>query len=252
MSATYTIKPLYYGRFPAYEKSVCLMMNGAGQKIDNPSIGFLIQGNGKNILVDTGPGSQSKMQPLHPLIVIDFPEDNVVKALDKVGLKPEDIDAVIWTHLHWDHCWNAELFRKDINFYVQASELDYAIHPLPMHGNVYESPACGMTPPWVQVLDRIKCVDGDVEFMDGIQLLLTPGHTPGGQSVLVNTTKGPYCIAGDTVMLYENWDRHIYSTAHVNLLDFEASMQKLAKLNAFILPGHDYKVFDHEVYPVEE
>ncbi len=255
---TYTIKPLYYGRFPTYEKSICIMMTGFGVKTDNPSIGYLIQGNGKNYLVDTGPGVQDIMTAKHPLINCDFPvETNVVKVLEKEGLKPEDIDAVIWTHLHWDHCYNSEYF-PGVPFYVQEAEVTYALSPLQMHGNVYEAPCEGMTPDWLKAVDRLKIVRGDYHLDDGIELILTPGHTPGGQCIIVNTTDGEYLVAGDTIMQYENWNgngklKHIYSTAHVNLWDFEASYQRIEKLNpAYILPGHDYKVFEHKVYPYEK
>lgn len=251
---TYTITPLFYGRFPSYEKSVLQMMTDYGVKVDSPSIGYLIQGGGKKFLVDTGPGEQEPLSKLHPGLEIDFPvEDNVVNALAKKGLTPDDIDAVIWTHLHWDHCYNAEKF-PNTPFYVQEAEVIYALNPLDIHVNVYESPKGGMVPAWLQAANRLKIVKGDMELADGIQLLFTPGHTPGGQSILVNTTDGPYLVAGDTVMQYENWtgkpgQRHLYSTAHVNLLDFEDSLKRLDALNALILPGHDYKVFEHESYP---
>lgn len=257
MSAVYTIVPLYYGRFPSYEKSVLQMMTGYGKKVDSPSMGYLIQGNGKLFLVDTGPGKQEDLQKLHPGLEIDFPQEaHVVNALAKVGVKPQDLDAVIWTHLHWDHCYNGECFPGK-PFYVQQAEVTYAMNPLPMHGNVYEAPTAGMTPAWLRVADQLKIIDGDYELADGITLLLTPGHTPGGQCVLVNTTDGPYLIAGDTVMQYENWEGngvlpHLYSTAHVDLRDFEASLQRIEKLQAYILPGHDYKVYEHKIFPDPE
>jgi N-acyl homoserine lactone hydrolase len=255
-SATYTITPMYYGRFPSYEKSILQFFMGYGVKVDSPSLGFLIRGNGKNIVVDTGPGRQEDMERLHPGLPIDFPEDvNVVTALAKEGLKPEDIDYLIFTHLHWDHCYNGEKFPGK-PFYVQRAEVNYAMDPLEIHANVYESPKAGMTPPWIKIVNQLKIVDGDVEIDDGIKLLLTPGHSPGGQCVLVNTTDGPYLLAGDTVMQYENWEgkglqKHLFSAAHVNLLDFDASLKRIEALNAFILPFHDYKVLENKVYPAK-
>ena len=55
-------------------------------------------------------------------------------------------------------------------------------------------------------------------------------------------------------MQYENWEGnaalpHLYSTAHVDLYDFEASLQRIEKLGAYILPGHDYKVYEHKIFP---
>lgn len=254
---TYTITPLYYGHFPVYEKSVLQFMNDNGVKVDSPSVGFLIRGNGKNIVVDTGPGPQKDMERLHPGMVLDFPEElNVVNALKAEGLTPEDIDYLIFTHLHWDHCYNGEKFPgKPI--YVQKSEIYYALDPLDVHVYFYESIKGGMTPPWAKVLSQLKIVDGDVEIDEGIKLILTPGHSPGCQCVLVNTTDGAYLLAGDTVMQYENWEgkgfqKYLFSTAHVNLMDFDASLKKLKAMNpSFILPSHDFKVLEHKTYPVK-
>ncbi|MDR1874095.1 MAG: N-acyl homoserine lactonase family protein [Synergistaceae bacterium] len=255
-SATYTITPMYYGRFPSYEKSTLQMMTGQGVKVDSPSIGFLLKGNNRNIVVDTGPGPQEEMGRLHPTLEIDFPKEaNVVAALAAEGLQPQDIDYLIFTHLHWDHCWNGEKFPGK-TFYVQKSEVIYALDPLELHANVYEAPKAGMTPAWLRVVQQLKMIDGDVDIDDGLRLLLTPGHTPGGQCVLVNTTDGPCLLAGDTVMQYENWEgngtqKHLFSAAHVNLLDFDASLKKIEALNAFILPSHDYKVLENKTYPVK-
>jgi len=248
-TAVYTITPLYYGRFPYYEKSVLQFMTEYGVKVDSPSLGFLIRGNGKNIVVDTGPGPQEEMERLHPGLAVDFPKDvNVVTALEDEGLTPDDIDYLIFTHLHWDHCYNGEKFPGK-TFYVQKAEVMYALDPLDVHANVYESTKIGMIPPWFKILHQMKIDEGDVEIDEGIKLIFTPGHSPGGQSVLVNTTDGPYLIAGDTVMQYENWEKHLYSAAHVNLLDFEASLKKIKLLNAYILPSHDYKVLENKIYP---
>jgi len=253
-TATYTITPMYYGRFPTYEKSTLQFMHDQGVKVDSPSVGFLLRGMGKNIVVDTGPGPLEEMRQLHPTADLDFPADtNVVTALAAQNLRPEDVDYLIFTHLHWDHCHNGEKFPGK-RFYVQKTELIYAMDPLDIHINVYESPKGGMTPPWAKIISQLKIVDGDVEIEEGIKLIHTPGHSPGSQCIVVNTTDGLYLLAGDTVMQYENWEgrgalRRIFSSAHVNLLDFDASLKKIEALNAYILPSHDYKVLENKIYP---
>ncbi len=253
---TYKIYPLYLGRFPAYEKSVLQMMTGYGVKVDSPAQAYLIQGDGKNILVDTGPGKEEDRAKMHPGLAIEFPEEvNIVNTLAKLGVTPADVDAIVFTHLHWDHCQDTDKF-PGVPMYVQQDEVIYALNPLDMHGNVYESPKAGLIPPWWNSVTQLKIIEGDYELFDGIDLLFTPSHTPGSQCVLVNTEDGPYLLAGDCIMQYENWEgnavlKHIYSTAHVNLMDFDKSLKRIEKLNAFILPGHDYKVFENKVYPAK-
>ncbi|MDR2089053.1 MAG: N-acyl homoserine lactonase family protein [Clostridiales Family XIII bacterium] len=232
-------------------------MSNYGTKVASPSLGYLISGAGKNILVDTGPGPQDLMERLHPGLALDFVKGGVVSALAGVGLTPDRIDSVIFTHLHWDHCHNGEKFPGK-RFFVQRAELIYALLPLDIHANLYEAPKAGLTPPWFRIAAQLEVVEGDTDIDDGIRLVFTPGHSPGSQSVLVNTEAGPYLIAGDTVMQYENWEgkgfqKHLFSLVHVNLTDFDASLRKIETLGAVrLLPGHDFKALEHEVYPLPE
>ena len=53
---------------------------------------------------------------------------------------------------------------------------------------------------------KFELIDGDARLATGIGVMLTPGHTPGSQSVSVRTSEGEYLIAGDTIPLYDNLD----------------------------------------------
>ena len=104
---TYTIKPLYLGEMTRYEKSMHTFTFDYGVKMHSPYLAFLVQGDGKNILVDTGPKNLEVIKRYHSHVEADVPpEVHLLKVLEKHGLKPEDIDFIICTHLHWDHCQN--------------------------------------------------------------------------------------------------------------------------------------------------
>ena len=109
------------------------------------------------------------------------------QGLGKFGLKPEEIDIVILTHLHPDH---VELAWKFTNakFIVQRRELDFAFNPQPAFAAFY-------TRALFEGLD-FEVVDGDKEVVNGVKVLLTPGHTAGGQSVAVETDAGIAVITG--------------------------------------------------------
>jgi len=178
---------------------------------------------------------------------------NIETGLKKIGLNPEDIDILICTHLHWDHCFNNHKF-KNAHILVQREEIRYAIAPLPMHALFYESQMIGMRPPWLNALESIEIVDGDREIVPGIELVKIPGHTPGFQGVKIKTSAGNYFIAGDFCPLFENWEgvpplKHVASPIHVNLEDYYESFEKVEKIADFVLPGHDLKVFEKESYP---
>lgn len=143
---TYTIKPLYLGEMTKYEKSMHTFTFDYGVKMHSPYLSFLVQGNGMNILVDTGPKNYEVIKKYHSHVEADVPpEVHILKQLEKEGLTPDDIDFIICTHLHWDHCQNNDCFPGK-RVYTQKREVLYAINPIELHWYTYESPQCGLTP----------------------------------------------------------------------------------------------------------
>lgn len=252
---TYTIKPLYLGEMTKYETSMHLYTVDYGVKMHSPYLAFLIQGDGKNILVDTGPKNLEVIKKYHSHVEADVsPDVHILKVLEKHGLTADDIDFIICTHLHWDHCQNNDCFPGK-TVYTQKREVLYAINPIEMQWFTYESPQCGLAPVWANAGTILKVLDGDEEIIPGIEVILTPGHTPGSQCVRVNTEDGYYLIGGDTINLYENWTgnakyAHLPAGIHVDLAEYEQTYKKLEKIDfKCVLPGHDMRVLDHEVYP---
>lgn len=122
--------------------------------------------------------------------------------MQKAGVCAEEIDTVILTHLHWDHCYNNHLFPQ-AEFVVQKEEIMSAVVPLPKFAFMYESFSAGMIPPWARQRTKWKIINGDWELCGGIRLCLLPGHTMGLQGVLADTEEGQVLIASDAVPLYE-------------------------------------------------
>lgn len=258
-TTTYEIYPLYLGDLPNHEKSSFTYQLNQGVKINIPFIAFILQGtNGKIILVDTGPCDEEWAKKYH--MPIKIPEGmDIITVLEKMGIKPDDIDYIINTHLHWDHCFNNHLFPNK-KIYVQEKELHYAINPLEIHRNTYESPQIGLIANWLKTANQFEIVDGDIEIDDGIELVLLPGHSDGLQGVLVNTTDGKYLLANDCINIYESWEgkgklRHILGGLHSDLKAYVATYEKIEKLEREqgikIIPGHDFKVLEHKTYPIK-
>ncbi len=123
--------------------------------------------------------------------------------------------------------------------------MEYAKDPLPIHKGAYDMDFSGM---------KFDYVDGDAEIVSGIKVIFTPGHSPGGQAVLVDTEKGLYILAGDTITHFVNmdvpagdsfWPNGIY----IDLREYYWSLDRLKALGGFILPGHDMLVLDKDLYP---
>lgn len=248
--STFTIKPLSVGRL-SMDKSQFLFGRGFGEKIDIAVIVWYLENSKNRILVDTGCPEPAWCMKYHYPAKRSFDEDPV-RALAKVGANPKDIDIVILTHLHWDHCSNNSLF-KNAAFFVQREELKYAICPLPSHALGYESITIGMTPPYINT--KFEILNGDTQIVDGVSVIFAPGHTPGMQGVLVNTIHGNYFIAGDNVPLYQNWkgdglSRRIPVSNFVNLEDYYRTVSRIESMvrEDFVLPGHDPRVLEKESY----
>ena len=144
---------------------------------------WFLEGPGPKVLVDAG----AKAVSFKGMGATETDLISVEDGLGKLGLKPHDIDIVIVTHLHCDHIELGHLYKK-ARFIVQKKELDYARNPHPID-------AVGFIKDTFEGLN-FEVIDGDREIIPGISVLLTPGHTAGGQSVEVNTTAGRAIIAG--------------------------------------------------------
>jgi N-acyl homoserine lactone hydrolase len=217
------------------------------------SIMWYIEGSEKKIIVDTSFRSVQEASRLHaPLKVERSQEQEIKNALAAIDVKPDSIDVVVLTHLHWDHCQNNHLF-PNAKFLIQREELRYAIAPLPYHAALYEAITINMKPIWFDLTD-IEVVHGDRQIADGISLVYTPGHTPGHQSVIVDTLQGKIAIAGCMVPTFENWpdsekDSYLPSSLYVDLEQYWQSLQRIDRMSDLILPGHDPDVFRQRQYP---
>jgi N-acyl homoserine lactone hydrolase len=110
-------------------------------------------------------------------------------------LIPRDVVCVINTHLHFDHCGGNRLF-PGVPIHVQRAELA-AIH----------EPDYTIAE-WVE-FEGANYVehDGAAEILPGVRLVPTPGHSPGHQSVLVDTEDGLVVAAGDVGYTWGQFDR---------------------------------------------
>lgn len=93
-------------------------------------------------------------------------------------------------------------------------------------------------------------ISGDAQIGKGVRVILTPGHTHGLQGVLVDCETRPIFIASDTLPLFKNVESSPFtiSDIYVDIERYRESLKKIAELSAFILPGHDFRVFEKAVY----
>ena len=172
----YTIRPITLCRTQA-EKGVMTYLTYYGEKIWRPYIFWIIEGAGQNILVDTA--IEEKDYRTYRPLFRDLPLEHLSTfeyALSEIALQPEDIDLVIQTHLHFDHCFNTSRCKK-ARVLVQEDELKFAMDPHPLFAPMYsESLLEGL---------NFEPVRGRKEILPGIEGIPVPGHTPGCQAVSI-------------------------------------------------------------------
>ncbi|MBU2643872.1 N-acyl homoserine lactonase family protein [bacterium] len=194
------ISTLYFGEGVTIKDMLTSNLD-VGMELVIPYLGFLVQDGETNLLFDTGINDNffidGKAWAGRPSV---GGETYVVKSLGKKGLKPEDIDIVIYSHLHNDHAGNCHLFPHAQHVF-QKDEWANFIDPLPSQ-LIRRDFDLSVIP----VLKKFDClkVDGDLPFRPGLTFFKTPGHTAGSQSMQVRTALGNYLLIGDTAPFYCN------------------------------------------------
>jgi glyoxylase-like metal-dependent hydrolase (beta-lactamase superfamily II) len=157
------------------------------------------------VLVDTGVGNKEE-EKFHEIYGIDNrgSPTRLEDALRAAGHRPEDVDIVISTHLHFDHAGGNTLREPDgriapafpgARYVVQRREYEFAqqanerIRASYMAPNYEPLAAAGL---W-------DFVDGETEIVPGVSVIPTPGHTPHHQSVLVRSGGQTACFLADLV-----------------------------------------------------
>lgn len=158
-----------------------ILVTGTNLRLRHDFLGIstvaLIEAGGRRILFDAG-GPTTRMSLLH--------------ALETRATAPASVDLVFLSHLHFDHCYNLDLF-PGAEIAVPAAELAYAADP---------NPADPFVPDWI--LDRlarrgVSGFTGAGNLAHGVEILEAPGHTPGLHCLDLATTTGPVLLAGDAI-----------------------------------------------------
>lgn len=226
--------------------------------IDIPMIYSVVvsrQGSGRKVfLVDTGFATGELMTGRK---FADFEPPAVTLA--KIGLSPEDVDAILLTHMHFDHVGNIGAF-PNATIYVQSAEYDGWQHvwrsigdmPSGKQSWIMSSMNADDLPAFERARadGRVKFIDGSCEVAPGLSLhLAAETHTFGSQWIEVTTPKGPYVLAGDCVVTYANLERAWPPGYHQGnawkLVECYERLRSLVGPECIdrIVVGHDMEVF---------
>ena len=201
---------------------------------------WAVVGESRAFIVDTGFDTSMAQQRGRTI-------SNTVEAgLKQIGIRPESVDDVILTHMHYDHAGNRALFPK-ARYHVQDKEMAYCTgrcmchhalsHPFEpddvkaMVGRVFEG--------------RVEFHDGDSQLTPGLSVHWVGGHSNGLQVVRVHTERGWVVLASDASHFYANIRENrpypiVYNVG--DMLEGFKTVMHLADSPDHVVPGHDPEV----------
>ncbi len=200
---------------------------------------WAVRGKGRTVVFDAG---------VRPALAAErklggyVPPDQV---LQRIGIDAVEVEHLVVSHIHFDHAGGIELFPK-ARIYVQRREYNFWVHdPL-----ARRPPFAAHADPVVieqfrnlEGADRLVLIEGDQDILPGIELLLTPGHTPGLQSMAVGTPKGTAILTSDCAHVHRSFVEDNPSSLITDLPAWLGSYTKLRRKVggnlSMLFPGHD-------------
>jgi len=248
----YTIRPLCTGYQLLDKGWYSTFRRGHGQILEHPVFAFLIEGGGRKILVDTGMSDTERSQKYHH-DGRQEPGQAIYEHMERLGIGLDEIEFIIFTHLHWDHCAYMKKFTR-ARYFVSETEYQFALNPIPFYAKSYEIPSLGIGCHWEGC--HFNLIQDEEEIVEGIRAFQTPGHSPGHMAVSVQTARGVYILAGDLFFLRENLEPDEESGwpfyppgRFYNVLELWHSMEEVIRRGDYIMVTHDPTHFEQEVYP---
>ena len=155
--------------------------------------GFLVRSSGRTILVDTGVGDK------HPETRLD---SQLLASLERLGVRPEEIDVVVNTHLHFDHVgWNCREHDgayvptfPNAEYWIARPEWEFWTEPTTI-AEEGSHLATDVLP--LKDSPQLRLIDGEAALTPELSLLPTPGHTPGHCSLAITSAGERAIILGD-------------------------------------------------------
>ncbi|MHB8683334.1 MAG: MBL fold metallo-hydrolase [Dehalococcoidia bacterium] len=212
---------------------------GERQTLSASMTSFLVRAGGKTILVDTGMGAKDRKY---------FPNGRLPDALAEAGVRPDDIDLVVVTHIHIDHvgghttkqgeAW-VPAFPKSKHLFARK-EWDYWTAPAVAHARGNEYVVDCVLP--LKDAAHIELVSSEHRVTDEITMLPTPGHTPAHTSYLISSAGESAVILGDVahtpVQVTEGWSGIFDIDPVMAAKTRDALMRRIADEQHLLLAGH--------------
>jgi len=235
---SYEVYAIRYATIHDFPLSELVAGADKSQKQDIAMMIWLIKGDGRNILFDSGFYREKFMNRWKPS---EYSKPS--EAVERTGVKAEGITDVVISHIHWDHADGFDLF-PNAKIWIQKDELEYyAGQAWQGHRRTAADPEDLLGLVKMNTEGRVSLVNGDAqEIFPGITAYTGGKHTYASQFLAVNTAGGTVVLASDNVYLNMNLERHAPIAETLDAasnLRAQDRMKQLASSEKWIIPGHD-------------
>ena len=156
---------------------------------------FLIRSDGRTILVDTGLGPRPADAP-------DVPWGRLMRDFEANGVRPEEVDMVVLTHLHRDHVgWNLRTEGRrfvptfpNARYWMSAKDWEACHQPEVQPARFPNAPSCVWP---LAALELVELMKDEHALTRDLTAISTPGHTPGHMSILIASQGARALVLGD-------------------------------------------------------
>ena len=242
---TYEVHALHYGTLAQFPVASLVAGADPARRMDIALMVWLIRvpngATGRTILMDAGFYRDKFVTRWKP---VDYVRPSA--AVQRLGIRPEQVTDIIVSHVHWDHLDGADLF-PNARIWIQRAEYE---HHVDNAGRPRRSTIDSLDARMLADLHRagrVQLVEGDsVEILRGLRVYTGGKHTFGSQYATVATSSGTIVLASDNAYLYENFDRRRPIAQTLDSLSNLAAQERMLRLAGDlrrVVPGHDPAVF---------
>ena len=206
------------------------------EQVRYPVPAYLIETDTERILIDTGLNPAAIADPA---AYYERPDIFTVVKLEQERSLAEQLDLgaltmVVLTHLHWDHVGGLQSIPATVPLVIQRSEWEAGHDAAAVERNNF------LERDYSDQDRELILLDGDHDLLgDGsIELLLTPGHTPGHQSVRI----GDLVLGIDVTHFASGLDDHrfpVFADDHEQQRRSAERLRELRDSGLTVIPGHD-------------
>ncbi len=203
---------------------------------------WLARNDHRTILVDCGYSKDRAREKGR--YTQNHPNNDALETLSYLGVRPEDVDHVVLSHMHQDHVGNVNRF-PNATFSMARKEFDFWTGPY----GARELPATSVDSYEVGLVkdllrdDRLHFVEDSETLFPGVQATRLGGHTPGQLMTEVTGTSGQVVLASDAIHFYEEMEADRPFWFFCDLEGTYRAYQLFRDLNArpdtSVVPGHD-------------